>query len=596
MPTLRVYDGPKVQTGALQGGYQDTGAMTTGARDLMRGGQSLGAGADLLDKTVEREAKREAYDAETRVTANYLEWENTMRTQRTGAKAAGVLEDTDKFLRDQSEAIGKDLSPMAKGLANQSLSRLVLRARGTAMTFQNDQLEKAFDSSVVASKTADIDLAAANPTPENITSTVESVRKKNADWGARRGWTPEMLQQANMVDTTKLHRNVIATMQQVDPRAAEIYFEQNKGEIAGTLHDEIAKPLRKMAAEADGEKAAGAVWAQVGPKSDTQPVELDKMIAAVNEQFKDDPTRRKAAAAALKEQASAFNQSQKERAYGNTNTIMQALAGGVPFSQVQRMPEFEALPGQSKMQIIEHQDARANAAASRAAANESRMASREQRLLASEQRADKFAERRSVENGNYYKYNDPEFLRTASPAQIQALAPEVGVEQAKHLMDKKQQLQSNPKKEIEAKVDKQDFDAFVRRMGIDPLDKDTKKAGLVGEVQFRVEQLIAAEQTTQKRELTRAEKNQIMTREVARTATIDGWWSNTEKPVIAMTSEDLAKVVIPNTDKADAARALNDLYKRNPNNPAYAPTEDNLKRLYLQAKSRSAVLIPQKAK
>lgn len=593
MPTLRLYDGPKVASAPIQGGMVDNSA----ARGLQSVSQELGGVAGILDQSVEREATRSAYDAETQATAQYLEWENTVRTQRTGAKAAGVVEDTDKFLQDLSKNIGENLSPMAKGIANKSLNRLVLRARTTAMGFQAEQLDRAFDASVVAAKEGDINLAAANPTPENIATTVDSIKRKNADWGARRGWTPEMLASANIQDTTKLHSNVIASMQQSDPKAAEAYFDKFKGEIAGVRHDEIAGPLRKLSAEADGEMAAGKLWASMGPKTDAAPVELDKMLAAVNEQFKNDPTRRKAAAAALKEQTSAFNQSQKERAYGNTNTIMQALASGASFSAVQRMPEFQALPGQSKMQIIEHQDARANAAASRAAANESRLASREQRALTAEIRQDKFAERRSVENGNYYKYNDPEFLKTASPAQIQALAPEIGVEQAKHLMDKKLSISNSPKKEIEAKVDKQDFDAFVRRMGIDPLDKDTKKAGVVGEVQFRVEQLIAAEQTIQKRELTRAEMNQIMTREVARTATVDGGWfsSDKQKPVISMTTEDLARVTIPQNERSDALRALQDLYKRNPQNPAYVPNEDNLKRLYLQGKSRSAALIPSKA-
>lgn len=594
MPQVPVYEGPRVRSAPLQPALQDVGAMTTGARDQQRGGAALTQAGDILDKTLDREAQRAAFDAETRVTANFLEWEQQIRTQRQGAKAAGVVEDTDAFLREQSEAVGKDLSPYAKSIANKSLGRLVLRARASAMGFQNDQLEKAYDTSLVAAKQSAIQLAAANPVPENIEIAVADVTRKNAEWAARRGWTPEVLTAQNLKDTTELHSNVIKTMQQLDPKAAEVYFEKFKKQIDGTRYDEIAGPLRKLAAEQDGEQLAGAVWNELGPKSDAQPVELDKMLSVVNEKFKDDPTRRKAAAAAVKEQAAAFNASQRERAYGNTNTVMQALASGTSFSQVQRMPEFQALPGQQKMQIIEHQDARANAAESRAASRASRAASEEQRALTAEIRRDKFAERRAVENGNYYKYNDPEFLKNASPAQIQALAPEVGVEQARHLMDKKQQLMQSPKKEIEAKVDKQDFDAFVRRMGIDPLDKDTKKAGLVGEVQFRVEQLIAAEQATQKRELTRAEKNVIMNKEVARTATVDGGWfsSNTAKPIISMTAEDLSKVVIPAAERTDAVRALQELYKRNPNNAAYAPTEDNLKRLYLIGKSRSATLIP----
>jgi len=72
---------------------------------------------------------------------------------------------------------------------------------------------------------------------------------------------------------------------------------------------------------------------------------------------------------------------------------------------------------------------------------------------------------------------------------------------------------------------------------------------------------------------------------------VPGFFSNSQVPVIQLNADDAARVVVPPTDRAQIAQALQQMYATDPKNPAYAPTEANMRRLYLMGRSRAAALI-----
>ena len=114
----------------------------------------------------------------------------------------------------------------------------------------------------------------------------------------------------------------------------------------------------------------------------------------------------------------------------------------------------------------------------------------------------------------------------------------------------------------------------------------------IGDLKFRVERVIAMAQQKKGAKLTEDEKETLMRGEMSRTVTVPGWFSDSSVPVIQLTPEQAAKVKVPDEERGKIVQALQTKYKQNPNNPLFAPTEDNVRRLYLQARSRSAPLIP----
>ena len=153
-------------------------------------------------------------------------------------------------------------------------------------------------------------------------------------------------------------------------------------------------------------------------------------------------------------------------------------------------------------------------------------------------------------------------------------------------------MAKNPLGEAEAKMDNEDFNHAAQQMGLKPFEKknDTEKAAL-GEVKYRVEQLIYSAQKDKKAPLTRAEKTDLMTQELARTVKVGGFFSDTEKPVLMLTKDEIADVVIPAGDRQQITAAMQTMYTQS-KNPLFAPTDANLRRFYLLNKSRAAALLP----
>ncbi|MFA7322041.1 MAG: hypothetical protein WC000_11310, partial [Dokdonella sp.] len=358
------------------------------------------------------------------------------------------------------------------------------------------------------------------------------------------------------------------------------YFKDNKDQIAGTSYDEIGKLVDTASAANDGEQAAGAVWESQGPKGYNDPVLLDKMEAEVRKQYPNDAARAKAGIAALRERVAAHNSTQAEVKAGAINSVMDVYSKTRSLAAVQKSPEWQALGGADRMKVEDYITGSQNAALSRANAMLNRDVLTEQR---NQQRL------RQQGFGAYLAYSNPDTLNGMSESQIQSLLPELGSDLTGHLMEKKRGL--TPKTLAEAKIDNDDFNSAAARMGLKPFSRDDHDKEAVGEVKSRVERVLDMEQRQKGKPLTREEKNAVVSREIARTVTVEGFWSNTDKPAISLTAQDLARIKVPSADRSQIAQAMAKAYQSNPR-PDLEPTETNIRRWYARSKSPAAALIP----
>lgn len=152
-------------------------------------------------------------------------------------------------------------------------------------------------------------------------------------------------------------------------------------------------------------------------------------------------------------------------------------------------------------------------------------------------------------------------------------------------------LQQKPEKIVQARMDQDDFNAVADTMGLAPYRANTEdKKRELGYLKSRVESVIDVEQQSRKRELTREEKRKLMQEELAKTVTVDGFFTNSNKPVIQLKPEEVTKVVVPDDQRSVLVDEMKRLYSIG-NNPMYAPTEANLKRYYLLKRSPAANFI-----
>jgi hypothetical protein len=582
MPQVPILSGPSVRDAPLQGGFQHDVDVTGGLRSL---GVGLGATADVVEKTVQRQDNDIALSTDARVKTGFMQFDAELRKKSQGQNAVGYAEKVNAWWQEQAKSVGENLTNNQKALIGRSLSAAQLQSGQAALTWQNGELERSETDSFNAAQIAEIQRGVAGG-PAVATTSMDLLKARNAQRAQQKGLTPEVLAEMNLKATTALNVNLLQDMQQKDPTAALAYFNANKGDIDPTRHAEIEHSLTTASAGIDGMKTSGDIWEKLGPKADGQAVELDKMEAAAREKYPNDPIRLQATIAQLKERAAAQNTAERERSASNVNTVMLAYSKGTAVSQLMMMPAFTALPGSEQAKIKAHIEDRNYAMMLRGNAADARVDAAEAR-----------AQRKLARDGYaaYLTYGNPATLAGMSENEVQALLPSLGNELTGHLLERKRAMVKSPLGESEARMDNDDFNHAAQTMGLKPFEKksDEEKAAL-GEVKYRVEQLIYQAQQSKKAPLTRAEKTELMTQELARTVKVDGGWfsSNKDVPVVGLNKDDIKDVIVPQAARAQIADAMKQMFTRT-QNPLYAPTDTNMRRFYLMSKSRAANLLPQ---
>jgi hypothetical protein len=576
MPRVPVIDGPSVAASPLQGPTQRSSA-TPG---LLQSNVASDAGRALAQIGAAIQDRSDAdlvMRAETELKNQYLGWESDAK-QRRGQQAWGVAKDAAKWFDDNSGKIGGDLgNERQRYLFGQTVQKLRTQALGTFSEFEADQRRQSLDQSAQASIVGSINMAAANPqNPEVLTSTKADVLKRTAMLAQLNGWSPELRDAKQGEYLTNFHKQVIQGLVRDNPGTAAAYFEANKGEIDGSLHAEVGAFAQKATATRLGETAADQAWQQFGPKSDREPVQLDVLEGEIRKALGTNDEARKAAVAAVRERAAAFKDSRKERDDQTEAKVNLAVLNGAGVSQVQRMPEFLQLDGEKQRRLVDFMEARALRRTQQAAANEGREQTRLQRQGF----------------GAFLQYSNPEVLANMSEAQVLNLLPSLGNELTGHLMNQKRSL-ANPGKLTEAKMDSDDFGHVARQMKLPIDDKaSSEQKEMMGEVKYRVEQRIAMEQQRSNKVMTRAEKMDLMRREIAQTVSVSTWMglSSTQVPVIGLSAKQVESVVIPAPERKQITEAMQTYFQRT-GAKQYEPTEENLRRFYLLSKSPAGGLI-----
>jgi hypothetical protein len=579
VPQVPTYDGPRLAPTALRPVYQNTPDVSGGAQVLAR---TMGQLGEVVDRQVVRDAETEAWQAQAKIADEFDKWDTAERQRAQGANARDYRAKVDAWWAETQKTYGATLSPLAQRAIGKSLAAV-----------RNSTLKSAGDY-----ETQQLELGARSALDATVNSLVKQAIKAGPDGGA-----PIVTQAAEQVRsfynqrgldgasaalkvTTGAHVTVINQLMQRDPKAAELYFNTHKEQIDPTSWDDIGGRLNQVSAVTDGEAKATELWAAtVKPGDYKNPVDLFALEKQAREAFPNDPTRQRAAIQSLREMTTAWNKSQQEMGAANTNSVYGMLDQGVPLTRVMRSKQWNDLPEPQQRQIrlqLEQE----------AAARESRAAASEQRALAAEQRRER--QLLMTNSGKYLEYTDPTKLAGMSRVEVQALRSEFGFEATKHLLDRWDTIQK-PGKVAEARMDTEDFNRVARDLlGYDQYTARTpQKKSDLGDLKYRVEQVIDMAQRQKGKELTRDEKAVLMKEEMARTVTVGNFLlPNETVPVIQLTLDQVKKVVVPTADRTQIIEALKTMSARDPKNPLYAPTEDNVRRLYLANRSRAAALIP----
>ena len=590
MPRVPLSSGPELRATPQQGGYRENIDVSAPARQL---GQALGRVGENLSREALREAETRSNTADTETAGHWLAKDAELRRQYQGANVDQYQVEAAKWWKDKADSLSTDLDPLTKSMVSKTLGRRQAAALGQVAQHVEVQKERHADEVAQANIDTTIQFGV---TSGDVVGAANRVRQLAAEVGARKGWNTDQVLAEQGKNLSALHLAQISKLAESDPTAAQAYYQANKDEVAFAQQPRVEQVLNQAGAANDGEQAADQTWKALGPKGYNDPVALDKMEAKLRETYAGDAPRRQAAIASLRERAAAHNAAQAESNAGNVNSVYQAIDGGLPMARVMRTPQWLALPGKEQDQILTQQEGRA-------AARESRTAAAEQRAYSAEQRKQ---HQMLLDNaGDYLTFTDPEVLAKMTRSQVAASRSIFGFEGAQHLLTRYDALQKNPGDLTEARMDEDAFKRIGKDFGVETYNPQPHDKELVGTLKYRVERVLGMAQVAKGKRLTEEEKEKVMREEMSRQVTLSSiigtsqirehWWNyplNASRvPVILLQPDQVREVVVPPADKVKISEALATMYAQDPRNPAYAPTEDNMRRLYLMRQSRAASLI-----
>ena len=177
-------------------------------------------------------------------------------------------------------------------------------------------------------------------------------------------------------------------------------------------------------------------------------------------------------------------------------------------------------------------------------------------------------------------------LTTMSRDQVMALLPSIGIANTDRLLRKFDALKHSQEKVLAARIDQADFNSVADSLGLRPYDSTKSEAqkGALNEARVRVESLIDAWQTANKKTMPAEDKRRMMADVLSTKVEIKGRvWGSDEVSVIGVQKGQLPRVVVPEGD----AKLIIERFKA-VRGAAYAPTAEDIAGAYLLKKQRDA--------
>lgn len=587
MPRVPTYDQLQVAPTSLPGARLSPGQMQDfSGRQAQEAGRAMQqAGGDMgrIALDMQNEANRvRVTDATNQLVAadTALSVEATQILGRNALERPDGLSLPDEYgkkLSDSAAEIEKGLANDAQKLAFREVSARVSqrfneRVTGHMVKQQGAVREETWKTTISTAQERGMLLWGDEPERQ---ASLGAIRATVDEMGATLGLDQASRDRMFTEAASPMHAGIIKSMILADrPDMAKEYYEANSAGMTMQARAQVQGHIVEAAATKAGEEAVDTVWQAMGPQDPNDAVSLFDMDKQLREQLADQPGALKHARAALRERATLFNQQQAELTAAGVNEVYAQVGQGVPMSTIRRTEAWLNLPAKTRDQI---QDDLRNDAYTDL---QKRVAMRT------------LQEKENVRNsGDYLTYSDPTVLSKLSRGQVEALRPRFGFDATQALVKKWDDLQK-PGRLADAKMDTEDFNAVADRLGFKPYAKGESNKAKLGELKFRVEQLIDRKQAEAGRTLDRQEKMQLMEQEMARKVLVDRFGPDREVPVINLTPGDVEKVVVPADARATIAAKMQARYQKT-QDPRFAPTEENLRYWYLRSQSPAADLIKQ---
>lgn len=428
---------------------------------------------------------------------------------------------------------------------------------------------------------------------ENVKANVEKINQAIYNAGKLKGLSAEQITATQAEALSGTHMNAVkALIDQENTDGALAYFKEYKKDFNGIQFAEAEKLLKQADVAKVAIAAATQLWDTNKPKTYNDPVDLFKMEEDARAMFANDPKKLAATISELRNRKAAFDASQSEFNDANTNAVGQLMQSNKSLVEIQGSVAFNALPGKAQLEITQAITDREYMLKQRGIAESDRIYTLKLRKEHEVDRAYTLEERsrhqREVKGmAQYFELSNPDVLVGMKREAVAALWPKIGEGNTANLLQRWDSLQ-NKDNLITSRMDQEQFNAIAQQFDLKPYDskKSTDEKAELGILHNNINAKLEEAAKSVRRPLTREEKDTIMRTEMAKTVTVNGFFSNTTKPVAQLTNKDKADVIVPKDDRLLIIEQMRLKYEQT-KLPVFAPTEENVKFWYLQNKQGS---------
>lgn len=536
MPQVPVYGDRQVRTDPLRPVYQQPVDVSSGARAVAQGLSVVAEAADHIDL---RDAQAKAFDAEAKITGEWLKWDSEARQKYRGQNVDQYTPAAEEWWKNAAELYGKDLGPRAKGIVSTSLASKRLRAFNSVGVFVNAEKERHADEAYAADVATSIQFGV---TSGDAPSTAAQIREKAAVLGARKGWTTEQVQAEAGKNLSAMHLAFISKMAETNATAAQAYYDANKAEVAFQNQARVEQVLK---GEMDNQFATQTAASMAGKPLAEQLAEAAKIT---------DPQRREKTLTQIRNNYALVKQAEAEREAQFSDQAWQL------FSKGQKIPEaiLSGMNGRERAQLQEAQRAR----------------------------AERGAAGKPVQT-DWATYIDArERIAAGEKVDLRALTEKIGPAQMEQLLDIQTAASKGGARQDAMLTDEGRINNALIGLGIDKKKDPEVASMLTAEIDRRVRLASAAKGN---KELTADEKQAVVDRVVMDKVYTDGGWFGLERqtPVSLLSPDDQKTAYVkvggknvpvssvPVTDR----RQIIDALKRT----GQVPTEQAIVEMYLAA-------------
>lgn len=253
------YDGPQLASAPLRPAFQSAPDVSSGLQQVARG---IGQVANEIDQAQQRDAQDEAFKLEANLRNEWQVTRAKLRDQYKGDNAAQYGAEADAWWKDAEQRYGQSASPMARRLADRSLSTLRVQANADTLGYVEGERKTARRINFETAQNAKARDFANAVTPENaiVQGRVAAAEINEAAirYAAGEGLSSDVGKALAQQQLDKFHASVALTLADKNAAAAKDYLKEFGSALPLEVRSRVQEGVTRAFNEQEGKRMADA--------------------------------------------------------------------------------------------------------------------------------------------------------------------------------------------------------------------------------------------------------------------------------------------------------------------------------------------------